>query len=213
MGRRRYKRPDAGTSVDVPRSVFHSGNDGTDSPLAIGHLAYIVHQLRWSWGVKLLSQADDEVPDVEVTITQSDHNILSPEPLQPHPGARETDPFFTTARGIRQDEADEASNPNQTVQDSSTTASTAWLADPGSVHSAHGLQGLAVRHGSLEFSRRNSSQSASGHTRRKPTRTDSGREFWGLPEAPRIQRSALSQVPMGDSSDGEDDEDHDEIVS
>jgi hypothetical protein len=40
--------------------------------------------------------------------------------------------------------------------------------------------------------------------RRKPTRTESGREFWGLPEAPRRQRIMLPQDVNEDSSDDED---------
>jgi len=42
--------------------------------------------------------------------------------------------------------------------------------------------------------------------RRKPTRTESGREFWGLPEAPRRQRIMLPEDVAEDSSDEEDDE-------
>ena len=57
-----------------------------------------------------------------------------------------------------------------------------------------------------DMSRRNSSQSSSQPKRQKPTRTDSGREFWGLPEAPRRRRSFLSRLPLEESSEDEEDE-------
>ena len=131
----------------------------------------------------------------------------SPEPLQPHPGARETDPFFSTGRAISQDEADEAANPNRSLPDVSASPSSTWLPDPGSAFSAHVLQVPGIR-GSLEIvsGRRDSSQSISGQKRRKPTRTDSGREFWGLPEMPRRQKSMLGPAPAEDSSAEEDDD-------
>ena len=49
--------------------------------------------------------------------------------------------------------------------------------------------------------RRNSRQAVPG--RIKPTRTDSGREFWGLPEAPRRRHTLLSQEILEDDSDEE----------
>jgi hypothetical protein len=135
----------------------------------------------------------------------AENNADSPEELGPHPGARETDPFFSTARGVSQDEVEEVSNPSGRFQDTSPAASTACLADSGSAHSAHNLQALGFKPGVIAASRRNSSQSALGLKRKKPTRTESGREFWGLPEAPRGQRSMLShhEEPEDSSEDEE----------
>ena len=47
----------------------------------------------------------------------------------------------------------------------------------------------------------------------KPTRTDSGREFWGLPEAPRRRHTLLSQEILEDDSSEEHEEEDEEWVS
>lgn len=170
-------------------------------------------QLRWSWGVKLLSQADDEAPTVEsVTepIVQQTSNIQiqSPEPLEaPHPGARETDPFFTNTKNISQDEQDERRNPSRSFASAGRSLSpeSSWQPDLASARSAHPMAPSVTRRGSASVSisgrsnsRRDSSQ---GPQRRAPTRTDSGREFWGLPEVPRKTWNTFEDVQEDSSED------------
>lgn len=50
------------------------------------------------------------------------------------------------------------------------------------------------------MTRRDSSQGP----RKAPTRTDSGREFWGLPEAPRKNRNVFEDVQEDSSEDEEE---------
>jgi hypothetical protein len=58
--------------------------------------------------------------------------------------------------------------------------------------------------------RRGSSQSS--HVRKKPTRSDSGREFWGLPEVPK-KHAQLEDTLEVDSSEEESEEEDEEWVS
>lgn len=218
--------------VEVPGLKW--GDDDTKDQMLGRALTYLVlystlgMMLRWSWGVKLLSQADDEAPDVDATahvdgyqaLAGTDQRVQSPESLIPHPGARETDPFFATAKGLSQDLVDEQRNPTGSIdqvtsrmRSSSPDPSVPWTA-PGSAHSMHpaivrassGAAGSASQPPGL---RRRDSSAHSSNTRRKPTRTESGREFLGLPSFPKRERIML---PEEDSSD-EEDEHNDEWVS
>ena len=155
--------------------------------------------------MRLLSLADDEAPEIPSDVLpEGEHYLCSPDVLVPHPGARETDPFFSTTRQISQDEAEETTNPGHSFKAPAPPPS-AWLADTGSARSAHMLQAPGTRPDTMNLIRRNSSQSSSGPRRKKPTRSDSGREFWGLPEAPRRHKSLLSRLPVEDSSEDEED--------
>lgn len=199
--------------------------------------------LRWSWGVKILSQADEEAPEVESVLPEQTYRdepastttagadaaraqVASPEALETHPGARETDPFFSTAENLARDQADENRNPTrdmsvakQTIREGSQVESDSWRA-PASALSAHSMRhpGLAERERSNSSSRqgrrtsvpsvpgpkvRRDSSRASFQGRRKPTRQESGMHFLGLPDFPKRERIMLAE----DSSDEEDDED------
>ena len=174
-------------------------------------------QLRWSVGVKLLSQADDAAPTVETSAPHPPDPITEePGPFadDTHPGNRETDPFFTTQRGLSQDEQEETRSRSMTapsIQTNERTASPApssgWVPEPSSAKSQHpmarpGANGTGI------------AGSYAAHVvpqRRKPTRTDSGREFWGLPERPRRRNTLLSQEILED--DSSEDESENEWVS
>ncbi len=52
--------------------------------------------------------------------------------------------------------------------------------------------------------RRNSNQSSLTHSRKPPTRTESGREFWGLPEYAKPQK--LELIDSAESSDDDEEE-------
>ncbi|WRT65095.1 uncharacterized protein IL334_002037 [Kwoniella shivajii] len=191
--------------IEVPGLKW--GEDDSKDQMLGRALTYL---LRWSWGVKLLSQADDEAPDAvdcgpnpTIPIIH-DHTVQSPEALAPHPGARETDPFFATASNISQDERDERRNPTGSFDtitpgraaDSPNSPSLPFTA-PGSAHS---MQPPLVKRGSTAgasvLSRRSSSAS---RTRRKLSRTESGREFWGLPEQPKMHHITLIEEDSSES--------------
>jgi hypothetical protein len=135
--------------------------------------------------------------------------VMSPEALAPHPGARETDPFFSTADRMSRDERDQKKNPTGSVdririeespeRSRSPAPSMQWTAGVVSAHSMH-APGMVQRRGSAR------SGSVPPPMQRKMSRTDSGREFWGLPEQPKRQRISLPEEPE-DSSDDEINED------
>ncbi|WVR04361.1 hypothetical protein IAU60_001362 [Kwoniella sp. DSM 27419] len=135
--------------------------------------------------------------------TQITHaqTVLSPEPLVTHPGARETDPFFSTADGMSHDQAEDSRKSSNAFGTSPTTtmdsdSPSQPFTAPGSAHSMHVPMARKTTGASL-MSRRDSQLSQ----HRKPlSRTESGREFWGLPEQPKMQRIALIEE---DSSDEE----------
>ncbi|ORX33480.1 membrane transport protein-domain-containing protein [Kockovaella imperatae] len=200
--------------VEVP-GLKWDDDDSKDQMLGRA-LTYLVlystlgMMLRWSVGVKLLSQADEEAPEVESAMPQTigaPSRTMSPENLDVHPGNRETDPFFSTQRGLSQDEEDEPRARRMTApglnsaRGPSPTPSSNWIPGSSSAVSQHLLLGPGER-----AVRRHSMHTAGA--RRKPTRTDSGREFWGLPEAPRQRNTMLShEILEDDSSDSELDED------
>ncbi|OCF41572.1 endoplasmic reticulum protein [Kwoniella heveanensis CBS 569] len=189
--------------IEVPGLKW--GHDDTKDQMLGRALTYLVlystlgMMLRWSWGVKLLSQADDEQPDLEVTAPQPaepivrDHTVQSPEAIETHPGARETDPFFTTAGGISHDQ-EEAS---VTLSSSLEPGSPSIPFSAGSVHSLH--PPLTKRNSTAGNSVMSRRESILSQRRKSLNRTESGREFWGLPEAPKMQRIILEE----DSSDEE----------
>jgi hypothetical protein len=95
--------------------------------------------------------------------------------------------------------------------DRSASPESAWQPDHGSAKSAHPMIPAVVRRSSAAVSigdrsrsltRRNSSVSVS--QRRAPSRTDSGREFWGLPDASRKPRDTFEDLQEDDSEDDEE---------
>ncbi|KAK4689781.1 auxin efflux carrier family protein, partial [Tremellales sp. Uapishka_1] len=178
------------------------------SSYLITTVSLLSNQLRWSWGVKLLSQADEEAPTVTSAFPplvsspeQERPALLSPEAI-PRPGARETDPFFSSNRAMSQDEREETRR--STLRDTSPAPSIQWTNGPGSAHSLHppGTNRAPPL-------RRDSSQSG---RQRPPTRTESGREFWGLPEFAKKREPELSdqEEEEEDSSDDSDSEPEDQ---
>lgn len=201
VGRRRFQGSNAWSRVNLSCALLDARHDGKSNSTI-----WAKTQLRWSVGVKLLSQADEEAVEVESNIPRSigpGQTVQSPEAIEPHPGAGETDPFFASASSMSRDELDERRNPSgslqpvSTARKSSESPSIAWTSGPGSAHSMH-PPGRRESVAQSILSRRGSSQDR--HSKRKLSRTDSGREFWGLPEAPRRQRIALIEE---DSSDDE----------
>ncbi|RXK37203.1 endoplasmic reticulum protein [Tremella mesenterica] len=199
--------------IEVPHLKW--GADDSKDQMLGRALTYLVlystlgMMLRWSWGVKLLSQADEEVPEVESAIPpqihlSSDQHVRSPESLIPHPAAQETDPFFANTHSLSLADEEERIGRNslsvlhEHPRDSSPSPSISWLTGPGSALSMHPP-------GVSRAMTSSSARASSVPPRKHVTRTESGREFWGLPEAPRRQRLMLSPEPE-DSSD-EDDED------
>ncbi|WVF70146.1 hypothetical protein IAT40_004934 [Kwoniella sp. CBS 6097] len=181
--------------IEVPGLKW--GHDDTKDQMLGRALTYLV--LYSTLGMMLLSQADDEQPDLEVTAPQPaerivrDHTVQSPEAIETHPGARETDPFFATARGISHDQ-EEAS---VTLSSSLEPGSPSIPFSAGSAHSMH--PPLAKRHSTAGNSVLSRRESILSQRRKSLNRTESGREFWGLPEAPKLQRIILEE----DSSDEE----------
>lgn len=182
-------------------------------------------QLRWSWGVKLLSQADDEVDEVEnppapapgttdVPTIANGQAVQSPEAI-PHPGARETDPFFSSQDRMVRDERDQRKNPTGSVDRIRAEESPERLSrsPPPSAQWSAGVVSAHSMHHASNVQRRGSQRSGSvpPPMQRKMSRADSGREFWGLPEQPKKQRITLPEEP--EDSSGEEDEEDDEWVS
>lgn len=132
---------------------------------------------------------------------------MSPDALEAHPGAIETDPFFSTEYQIARDESIDAANGAAAGMSTSPVVSdglaSAHLMQPtrrstSAERSAERARGLSA---STLMARRFSNLSATG--RKPPTRTESGREFWGLPEPVK------SQISLSDQ-DEESEEDEDE---
>lgn len=170
------------------------------------------------------------MPDVESAAPQppdphAGATMESPQPYEPHPGARETDPYFTTANAVEQDEHEERLNPrhsthpipsNSTVRPRASDASdpiigsNPWTTEPENA-ARHILRPQALQRNSTSAlsGGRRGSRDRDGE-RKKPTRTESGRVFWGLPDFERKHRDILPEIQAGDSSESEDE---DEIVS
>ncbi len=188
-------------------------------------------QLRWSYGVKLLSQADDEVPPVDAapaTANGDAHGqgstapaVSSPGEMAP-PAAMETDPIHSSMDEMRRETQDEAARARARA---SGAVRGAWRGESVSALSMHPygngsraespsassgdrqlvgsppvLHAFEARRGSSGFSKRRTSSGATARPRR-PTRTESGREFWGLPEAAKTPRSLSDQEEASESED------------
>jgi hypothetical protein len=218
-------------------------------------------QLRWSYGVKLLSQADDETPDISTEqITQE---ALTAEPVAEPVGvveATETDPLFDSRKHSQmvEDREEQAlrarkSKMSQSVDEgtlawtspdapsggvalvssppaiTSPSTETPFFQGAGSVPplAAGATRRLsAMRRGSTASGSRGStplgrgrrtsnSGVSSSHQHhsvrpRAPSRTESGREFWGLPEARTSVGSLSDQEEEGEGSSSDDEEDEDE---
>ncbi|WVQ97745.1 hypothetical protein IAU59_004859 [Kwoniella sp. CBS 9459] len=177
--------------IEVPGLKW--GNDDTKDQMLGRALTYLV--LYSTLGM----MADDEQPDLEAPAPQPaepivrDHTVQSPEAIETHPGARETDPFFTTARGISHDQDEASGNLSSSLEPGSPTIPFT----AGSAHSMH--PPMAKRHSAAGNSILSRRESILSQRRRSINRTESGREFWGLPEAPKMQRIILEE----DSSDEE----------
>jgi hypothetical protein len=220
--------------VEVPGLKW--GRDDTKDQMLGRALTYLVlystlgMMFRWSWGVKLLSQADDEAEEIkEVPVPQpgastiaAPNQVLSPDEL-PHPGARETDPFFTTTKALSQDEEDERRNPTRHMSRgtgrSASEGNSYELPAPVSATSAHSMHPVR-RESSLSEARlrrptnnsRTRSQSQSSTHRKPLTRSESGREFWGLPQFPKRDRILLEEDSSDEDIDEEDEEEDPEWV-
>ncbi|TXT13478.1 hypothetical protein VHUM_00845 [Vanrija humicola] len=200
--------------------------------------------LRWSWGVRLLSSADEEEevnkPLAVVDLTQAapivpsapaapadnayasvfsrittegngysavsqvtdEPEVLSPEPIQ------RTDPFVP---GSPARPASVASVPALTHRPRALSPSGVGIRSPSpslpltgsvasqiSMHDPSGVPGgLRGRAGS------NQRRSSNNSTRRARSRTDSGREFWGLPEQPRSRHPLQEVVEDSSASEAE----------
>jgi hypothetical protein len=155
---------------------------------------------------------DAALPAQVHVVQNSDVHVQSPEALGTHPGARETDPFFTTTKNMSQDQIDEQRNPTRSFgasMDRSLSPTSTWQPDLNSATSAHPMStrpasrgSASVSVGGRSLSRRDSNQSQ----RKVPTRTDSGREFWGLPDPPRRHQMTFPEDVQEDSSEDEEEE-------
>jgi len=142
--------------------------------------------------------------------------VQSPDAIEStHPGARETDPFFTTSKNMTQDRIEEGRNPTRsfgTSMNRSDSPESAWQPDLGSAKSSHPMAAAVVRRSSASVSLEGRSRSltrrgssTSQGKRRAPSRTDSGREFWGLPDASRKPNNTFEDL-QEDSSEDEEEE-------
>lgn len=190
-------------------------------------------QLRWSWGVKLLSSADDEVPTVDATETQVSGDT--------HPAARETDPLFSSASQMRQGQAEDEARAKKQSKDngrgrlaSVDEGTMAWtatnersasptqlVASPpplmsptesfpfASAHAAsvpptnRRLSSLQTRRSSVSPRR---SSTSLGRRPRALSRTQSGRDFLGLPEAEDVNSLSAQEEEDEESSSSEDED-------
>lgn len=160
----------------------------------------------------------DVLDPARAHITNSNDNlhVQSPDAIEStHPGARETDPFFTNSKNLTQDQAEEGRNPTRsfgTSMNRSLSPESTWQPDLSSAKSAHPMAPPAIRRGSTSVSiggrsaggRSLTRRGSSTSQRRVPTRTDSGREFWGLPEAPHRPHNTFEDVPEDSSEDEEE---------
>ncbi|WVQ76735.1 hypothetical protein IAR50_006409 [Cryptococcus sp. DSM 104548] len=156
--------------------------------------------LRWSWGVKLLSGADEEAnvePD-ESGITGNGSLVQSPG--QMGNSGIERDPFFSPHNGETPTRHGSTIGVTPTTVRQPTSPTLPFTA-PGSAHS---MQPTPARRPSATGTERSFSALSATKRLRAPSRTESGREFLGLPEAPRER--AIDWIDEVDSSDEEDEE-------
>lgn len=182
------------------------GSDDSKDQMLGRALTYLVlystlgMMLRWSWGVKLLSNADDEVDQ-----TQHGHGAVGHTELVQSPGHIEENghdgrsPFFPSEDGQGSWRRDSSLGVTPTmIRDPSSSPTTPFVV-PGSAHSMHPPR----RQSTTGVSMRSHSVTSASRRPRHLSRTESGREFWGLPEAPRHHGIELIEE---DSSDEEDEE-------
>jgi hypothetical protein len=215
--------------VEVPGLKW--GTDDTKDQMLGRALTYLVlystlgMMFRWSYGVKLLSQADDEaeeVKEVPVPVAEPEAQVLSPDQM-PHVGARETDPFFTTTKAMSHDEEDERRNPSRSLSHATGRAASRLSGRAASEsHSFENPTHLRPtrRESSLSEARhrgsavnRVRSQSQSSNHRKPLTRSESGREFWGLPQFPKRERILLEEDSSDEDIDEGEEQEDEEWVS
>lgn len=219
-------------------------------------------QLRWSYGVKLLSQADDDTP--ELAIEQITQEALTAEPAGVVE-ATETDPLFDSRKQSQliEEREEQALRARKSTRQSVDEGTLAWTssADPTQSGGAalvssppaitspstespffpHGPASIpplgpgasrrlsAIRRGSTTSQSRNSTPLGRGRRTstsglsgshqhhsirpRAPSRTESGREFWGLPEARTSIGSLSDQEEEGEGSSSDDEDEDEEWVS
>ncbi|KAL1408447.1 hypothetical protein Q8F55_005259 [Vanrija albida] len=221
--------------VEVPGLKW--GADDTKDTMLGRALTYMVlystlgMMLRWSWGVALLSRADDEEeeikPDAVVDLSAAQpadaihasvfsritaepngysavsqiidaQEVLSPEPIT------RPDPFVA---GSPKRPTSAASVPAQTFRPRalsphgvgvrSPSPSLPLTGSPISMHDPAAQPGSLRGRGIVQ--RRGSNNS----TRRARSRTDSGREFWGLPEQPRSRHPLQDLAEDSSASEAE----------
>nr|KIR86098.1 endoplasmic reticulum protein [Cryptococcus tetragattii IND107] len=182
------------------------GSDDSKDQMLGRALTYLVlystlgMMLRWSWGVKLLSNADDEVDR-----TQHGHGVVGHIGLVQSPGHIEENghdgrsPFFPSEddQGSWRRDSSLGVTPTM-IRDPSSSPTTPFVV-PGSAHSMHPPR----RQSTTGVSMRSHSVTSATRRPRHLSRTESGREFWGLPEAPRHHGIELIEE---DSSDEEEED-------
>ncbi len=162
-------------------------------------------------------------------------DVLSPTAIPGH-AAMETDPFFSSQEEMRIEEDEEEERRKR--RDSAVSGSSAtsagpsfhWTTDGGSAHSLHprvngtnvpGMLSTSLPHESVSSRkaspgvstiRRSSTHSTHStvRPRHQPTRTESGREFWGLPEASETPKELSIQDEEGEGEEEDEEEDLDE---
>lgn len=154
--------------------------------------------------------------------------------MDTHPAGRETDPLFSSAQQMRQGavedvkrgagrvSVDEATAAWTTPHDEQMmTSPTALVASPPALSSATEYPFVpaptARRLSSMRRSRRSSasprrSSTLTGRRPRAPSRTESGRDFLGLPEAPTTDPESLSDQAEEDEESSSDEEEDEEWV-
>lgn len=156
--------------------------------------------------------------------------------MDTHPAARETDPLFSSAQQMRQGAAEDVKRAGRVSVDEATaawttpheqmTSPTALVASPPALSSAseypfshpHATTIPAPTARRLSSMRRRSSASPrrsstlTGRRPRAPSRTESGRDFLGLPEAPTTDPETLSDQEEEEDEESSSDEEDEEWV-
>ncbi|WVN88656.1 uncharacterized protein L203_103867 [Cryptococcus depauperatus CBS 7841] len=187
--------------VEVPGLKWGS-HDSKDQMLGRA-LTYLVlystlgMMVRWSWGVKLLSKADDEQ---ESSTNGDEHLVHSPRDID----HEEQQPFFPFVSRVNSSGNQGHVEVGSTMAHEAPPSPPVPFTAPGSAHSMHpNLRRLS--NGRTNKSCRSHSTSSFTRKIRPPDRTESGREFWGLPEAPKDRGISLIEEDSSDE-EGEDEE-------
>lgn len=163
--------------------------------------------LRWSWGVKLLSSADDDaehedaeegrVPDsIEITAgaqTPGQSGVMdvhipraaSPEPVTPLAGTPLNGTPLNEHQRFNYSPARRLRSPSPAGSGSAVSTSHRLSSSPLVSRGR-----TSTRQSSANASRSGSLMSVVSN-RRRLSRTDSAREFWGLPEQPKAGHSGI----------------------